>query len=307
MKVLASINSIPENEKLAVTIGNFDGVHHGHQFLLKEIANRCKKKQYMLVVITFVPHPRQIIVSNEPNTLINTYQERRDLLSKYRVDYLIEIDFSRDFSTLGPEIFFKKYIFSHKKIKELHFGYDFAFGAGKKGDFDFAKQYCKKKDVKVFLQEKFQMCNKTLSSTLLRDLIKQGDFVNVEQFLGRKFFIEGHVVKGVGRGKQIGFPTANVQFDEHRVFPSNGVYITRTTHNGMTYQSITNIGDNPTFKDVKDTRIETHILDFTLDIYGEKILVEFISKIRNEIKFDTVNQLVEQINSDVVEARNYKS
>lgn len=310
MKVLQSLSEIEKEFKdipdIGLTIGNFDGVHLGHQELLNKIKKECQSKKQKFVVVTFVPHPQKILQPDRNRFLINSYAQRRSLLEAIGVDVLIELKFTRDFSTLDPEAFLNKFLLIYPRLKTFYLGYDFAFGANKEGDHDLVKSICEPKGIKVEIQPKFEFDQRTVSSSLIRELLSQGKIHEVNEVLNRPYHLEGVVVKGQGRGKKIGFPTANVQVGEDLMIPTKGVYITRTIYKGMTYQSITNIGNNPTFNDGMELHVETNLFDFDLDIYGEKIDIEFLHKIRDEKKFSTVNELIAQIKADVEIAKNYQ-
>lgn len=303
MKVIHNINEIPSTSKIGVTIGNFDGVHIGHQHLLKDIRQKCDEKGLLFVVVTFVPHPQKILSPGRERFLINSYMFKRELLGKLGVDYLIEIEFNRDFSTLSPQEFLTNYLLPHPGLEDIYLGYDFAFGANKEGDFDIVRETCK--NVNVTIQPKFEFAGQTVSSTLIRKLISNGDLKEVEKVLARPFRLEGTVIKGEGRGRKIGFPTANILISPDLIIPAKGVYVSRTTNKGMTYNSITNIGNNPTFNSDNDIFIETHLFDFDDFLYGENIEVELYKKVRDEVKFSAVNELVEQIKKDIKVAKEY--
>ena len=311
MKILHSLHEISKtNEKypeIGLTIGNFDGVHLGHRELLKKIKLDCVAKNLLFVVVTFIPHPQKILQPEKERFLINSYDQRRKLLKKMGVDILVEARFTRDFSTLPPEQFLQEHLLSYPALKNFYLGYDFAFGANKQGDYDLVRSLCKPLNVEVEIQPKFEFQNKVVSSSLIRDRIITGKIDEVEELLARPFHLEGVVVKGEGRGKKIGFPTANIQVSPDLIVPQRGVYITRTNYNGMTYNSITNIGHNPTFKDTHQTHIETNLFDFDTDIYGENLDIEFLHKVRDEKKFPTVNDLIAQIKADVVFAKEFLS
>ncbi len=304
IKSIEELISVYPEERIQVTIGNFDGVHAGHREFLSRISQDCKKTKSKFVVITFIPHPLQILRA-QTGFLINTFTERRELLRECGVDYLLEVDFTRDFSTLSPEDFLKKFVFSFSGIQKIYLGYDFAFGANKAGDYNLAKSLCEKAGIQLILQEEFRLNNGAVSSSVVRSEIQKGDMVKVKTLLERPYFLSGRVVKGQGRGKQIGFPTANLDYDKALIVPTNGVYITQTTIHGMTYNSVTNIGTNPTFNDGLETNIETHLLDFNRDIYGEQMRVSFLKKLRDEKKFSSVNDLISQIDTDVKLAKQF--
>jgi riboflavin kinase / FMN adenylyltransferase len=251
------------------------------------------------VVMTFIPHPQKILQPDKERFLITSYDQRRKLLKKLGVDYLIELGFTRDFSTLSPPTFLEQYLLNYPGLRNFYLGYDFAFGANKQGDYDLVKSICRPLNVEVEIQPKYEFNKKVVSSSLIRDRLITGKIDEVEELLARPFHLEGVVIKGEGRGKRIGFPTANIQVSGDLIVPQRGVYVTRTIYKGMTYNSITNIGHNPTFKDTHQLHIETNLFDFDLDIYGESLDIEFICKVRDERKFPTVNDLISQIRSDV--------
>lgn len=306
MKVLQAKQpsfKIDEDGPFGLTIGNFDGVHQGHQDLLYRVREATSKAGQKMIVMTFVPHPIKII-KGATSFLLNTYMERRCLLEKYGVDYLVEVHFSRDLSTLSPEKFLDDYILSIKDLKSLYLGYDFAFGSNKAGDHEFVTDYCKG-ECEVEIQPEFKLNNENVSSSKIRKVLLEGDVLKANDILGREHFISGRVVKGAGRGRQIGVPTANIEFDSDLLVPKRGVYITRTRYKDQVYFSVTNIGKNPTFKTDESVSVETHLLDFDNDIYGDEISVQFVDRIRDEKKFDSVNELIEQIKNDVESSRKH--
>lgn len=301
MKIINDISEISDD--FVITIGNFDGVHLGHQTILKHIKEKSEKENKKFCVITFIPHPVQIL-SPRNNFLLNSYQERRELIKNYGVDYLLEVDFNRDRSTQSPDDFLKNEILKNKKLSHFYVGHDFAFGANKSGDYNFISNYCKSVGVSVTLLPQFVIKDELkVSSSEIRRHLLDGDVDRASTMLGRDYFLNGNIVKGAGRGKMIGIPTANIDCPEVRLVPRQGVYATRVHFSGNTWNSITNIGFNPTFVDTNKLSIETHILDFSNDIYGTEMRVDFVKRIRDEKKFATVNDLISQITSDIVKAR----
>ncbi len=292
---------IDDKGPFGLTIGNFDGVHLGHKDLLKRVREATEKNGQKMIVMTFVPHPIKII-KGATSFLLNTYHERRCLLESLDVDYLVEIHFTRDLSTLSPEKFLSDYILSIEGVEGLYLGYDFAFGSNKAGDHEFVTNFCKGK-CNVEIQPEFNMNGEDVSSSVIRKHLTEGQILAANNCLGREHFISGRVVKGAERGKQIGIPTANIEFDSDLIVPKRGVYITKTKYKDQLYFSVTNIGKNPTFKSDEVMSVETHLLDFDNDIYGDEISVYFIDRIRDERKFDSVNELISQIKKDVETAR----
>lgn len=306
IKSIAELREIHNETKAQITIGNFDGVHRGHREFLSKIKEDCKKSRAKFLVITFIPHPVQILRA-QSGFLINTFSERRELLNECGVDYLLEIDFTRDFSTLTPQEFLEKFVFAFAGIEKIYLGHDFAFGANKSGNYNVAKDLCDENKIHLVLQDEFQMGTDSISSSIVRAEITDGNMEKAQSLLGRKYFLSGRVIKGEGRGRQIGFPTANLGYDKELIVPQRGVYITQTTFKDLTYNSVTNIGYNPTFNSGNHINIETHLLDFSRDIYGEEVRVSFVKKLREEKKFSSVNDLISQIEQDVKFARNYFS
>jgi riboflavin kinase / FMN adenylyltransferase len=302
MKIIHHLSEIFDHEKsfpdIGVTIGNFDGVHLGHRQILTKIHNDCKSKKLKFIVLTFVPHPQKILRPENDRFMINNYEDRRKLLSQMGVDYLVEINFTRDFSTLTAEKFINDFLLIYPRLSHLYLGHDFAFGANKAGRFDIVTSLCTPRGIEVEIQPKYYLKDQLISSSLVRDLVSSGQVHAVKEILARPFFLSGVVIKGEGRGKKMGYPTANIQFADDQILPSRGVYITQTTHHQMVYKSVTNIGFNPTFKTPDKIHVETNIFDFDFDIYGETIQIAFLEKIRDEKKFPTVNDLISQIKSD---------
>lgn len=309
MKILHNLLDIPRHNNswpyIGLTIGNFDGVHLGHRQLLTKIKGDCEARNLLFVVVTFVPHPQKILQPDKERFLINSYEQRRVLLKELGVDILIEMKFTRDFSTLKAQDFLSRYLLAYPGLKNFYLGYDFAFGANKEGGHDLVNSICHPRGISVEIQPKFEKDGQVVSSSLIRQKIISGQVDQVEPMLQRPFHLEGVVVKGEGRGKKIGFPTANIQVSQDLIVPEKGVYVTRTIYKGMTFQSVTNIGNNPTFKDTNSLHIETNLFDFNNDIYGEVLDIQFLHKLRDERKFPTVNDLIGQIKADVESARNY--
>lgn len=309
MKILHNLLDIPQGKDgwpaIGLTIGNFDGVHSGHRELLKKIKSECQAKNLLFVVVTFVPHPQKILQPDKDRFLISSYEQRRELLKGLGVDILVEMNFTRDFSTLKAEDFVSEYLLTYPNLKDFYLGYDFAFGANKEGGHDLVNAICHPKGVEVEIQPKYELNGKLVSSSMIRERLLAGKIDEVEAILERPFHLEGVVVKGEGRGKKIGFPTANIQVSPDLIVPQKGVYVTRTIYKGMTYQSVTNIGNNPTFKDGTQLHIETNLFDFNMDIYGEILDIQFLHKLRDERKFPTVNDLIAQIRLDVESAKNF--
>ncbi len=293
-------------KKFGITIGNFDGVHRGHQQLIKTLVGKCKEKGLESVVMTFYPHPREILENNSDFLMFNE-NARRDLIAELGVDHLVVIAFNRDFSTMSADQFLSQFLFLKDQISLIHVGHDFFFGADRQGDFSYLKSYIQnhKKNVELTSEEEFKPKGALISSTEIRRLVKSGEMQTANELLGRPYFLDGVVIRGDGRGKTLGFPTANFILDRRYILPKNGVYVTKTYFNKMLYHSVTNVGVKPTFKVENAVCVETNIFDFDKNIYGETLRVEFHQKIRDEKKFLSSNELISQIKNDVEYSRQF--
>jgi riboflavin kinase/FMN adenylyltransferase len=223
------------------------------------------------------------------------------LIAASHVDYLIEMPFTADFATMLPEQFVADILVEQLKIKVLIIGYDYAFGKGRRGDTEFLKSCGEKYDFHVNVLQPVGADGLPYSSTRIRQMIAAGDVVNVVQLLGRQYNLEGVVVPGDQRGRQLGFPTANLQTEKEQL-PAPGVYAVKVRHNLQEYGGVVNIGNRPTF-DGKKRTIEVYLLDFTGQLYGQKLRIYFVEKLRDEQKFDNIETLVKTIEMDVVRAR----
>jgi len=298
-KGIAELQQAPPNA--VVTIGNFDGVHLGHQELIRLCAERAKRIGGTTVVLTFRPHPRFLIRPPTEPHLINTYEERISLLERYGVDAVLEQPFIREFSNISADDFVKQFLLNGLQAKAVVLGHDFVFGKERGGSPDTLR----KAGIEIQLLEPFEHQGTLVSSSSIRSALDVGDLGLVNRLLGRKYFLGGLVWRGEGRGRQIGVPTANLQ-TENRRYPKVGVYATRTLWRGNWYKSVSNIGYNPTFKgDGSDLplKIETHLFDFSQDMYGDEIQVEFWEFLRPEKKFAGFETLLEQMKSDFTRAR----
>lgn len=300
MKLVKSISEIDDSRPIILTIGNFDGVHLGHQDLFKQAKQYATKFNAYVVAMTFVPHPMTILSNIHEKFLLTSIEKKRDLLNILGVDFLIEVNFNRDVSTLTPLEFLKKYVLTSKSLKGMFLGFNFSFGAKKSGTHQVVREILKIHAPEVDLQvaKPFEFDHVPVSSSKIRAALDTGDVCLAEKLLSRPHSISGVVIKGDGRGRTIGFPTANIHVSAGYFYPQPGVYVTKTNYKGMAFHSITNIGVRPTFTDHSELKFETHILDFHEMIYGEEIEVEFHSQIRSEKKFHSINELVDQIKLD---------
>lgn len=284
-----------------VLIGNFDGIHLGHQKLIRKAKKIAEQKKQKLVLITFNPHPREIINNSEMD-LILPYKEKKLLLKNYGIDKIDEIKFTNKLSKLSAEEFAKEYIYKAHNPSDIVIGKNFKFGHKARGDAKLLKDSLSKK-VKVHSIDIKRLDSLVISSSEIKKLISKGSIEKVNKLLGRNYHISGKVIHGEKRGRLIGFPTTNLS-TEWNFLPKKGVYVSKVVISDKSYQSITNIGVRPTFN-ANSLQIESHIFDFNKNVYGKKIKIYFLARIRNEKKFETVEKLIENITKDVNFGRKY--
>ena len=303
MKVIRSLDKIPGELKDAfVTIGNFDGVHLGHVPILKKLIEEAHGEDKKAVVITFDPHPKKILRPDiRPFYLLTSVEEKIKLFEDIGIDGLILIPFDLNFSKMTAESFVCDILWDKLHIKKIFVGHDYSFGKSKTGNKIFLAEFGKKLGFEVDIIDAVQLDQETISSTHLRHLILEGDVKKAARLLGRHYNVSGIVVSGKKRGSVLGIPTANIKPDKELI-PAQGVYAVIVHLEHGFYKGVLNIGFNPTFSDT-DLSVEVFLLDFSGDIYGKKVDVLFIERIRNEVKFENPEQLVKQIRKDIEEAR----
>ncbi len=284
-----------------ITLGNFDGLHLGHQELIKKIIKRAEETASLSMVVTFRPHPLKILAPDKCPPLISIYEEKIRLLEELGIDVLVKIPFSLEFAAMEPRDFVKNVLCDLLGAKEIFVGYNYRFGKGRKGDIRMLKELGEEFGFVVREIEQVSLNGEVISSTRIRQLLKNGEVEAAAKFLGRPYALCGIVVKGDGRGKGLGFPTANIA-SRHAIIPSNGVYAVKFFVRDRLYNGVVNIGMRPTFE-TKTLAIEVHIFDFDEDIYGEEVTIYFIRKIREEKKFSGPEELKTQIRKDIEEAK----
>lgn len=298
MEVIHNYHNFPENINTVITIGTFDGVHVGHRKILNKLFKASKEKKLKSVLLTFFPHPRMVVQSDNSIKLINTIDERIDILSKTDLDYLVIQPFDRNFSNLSAFDFIRDVLVTKLNVKELIVGYDHRFGKNREGDFEQLKEYSHTFDFKIKEIKAQDINNTSVSSTKIRNALNTGEIGIANQYLTIPFFINGIVVKGKQLGKSIGYPTANIEIPEtYKLTPKNGVYVIKATHCNQPYFGMLNIGNRPTVNG-KNKTIEAHLFNFDANIYGEDIKIEFLYFLREEEKFSSVDLLKKQLGID---------
>lgn len=288
----------------AVCLGKFDGIHRGHQLLIKEI-EKYKEENLKSVVFTFALHPYTLFSKGEAK-LIDTVEEKIEKLEKLGVDVLVSYPFTKKTAQMEPEEFIEEVLIKKMKAKIIVVGNDFHFGYQRKGNVEFLRQHAQRYGYKVVSLEKIEDDNQVISSTRIRNEIKNGNMETVIRLLGEPYSITGEIIHGMQLGRTIGMPTINQIVAEEKLLPPNGVYVTRVLLEDGEYKGITNIGNKPTVSGEHKLGVETHILDYNGDLYGKKAKVSFYQFVRKEQKFPSIKELKEQMHRDMECARKFQ-
>ena len=298
MKRVNGINNFLIHSSTILTLGTFDGVHKGHQKILKKLNSETNKAKLKSIVLTFFPHPRIVLNPRSSLKLINTIKERSELLEKSGIDFLITHPFDKTFSELSPEKFVKNILVDKLKIKKILIGYDHKFGKNRTAGIEDLKKFGLKYDFDVIEISAKEQNKVTISSTKIRKSIENGDFNKAKSFLGYHFNIEGLVIKGNAIGRTIGFPTANLDVSEdYKLIPKRGVYLIFSLIENKKVFGMMNIGIKPTLNNDRET-IEVNFFDWEKDLYKKLIKVYVLDFIRDEQKFTSLIKLEEQIKLD---------
>ena len=288
-----------------VTIGTFDGVHIGHKSIIDKLLTLSKETNCQPVVLTFFPHPRMVLQPDVPIKLINTINERTQLLMQLGIAHVIVHPFTLAFSRMTAVEFVRDILVNKLNAKHIVIGYDHRFGRNRNANIDDLREFGKTYGFQVHEISSKDINTVTVSSTKIRKALQDGDVKTAQAYLGYHFSLQGTVVKGRGLGKDLGFPTANLKVDEgYKIIPKNGVYVVQTLVHDNLYRGIMNIGTNPTVGGTKQT-IETYFLDFDGDLYDEQLTIEFLAHIRDEFHFKTKEELITAIAQDEQFARDY--
>lgn len=303
MKVIDHIDHFDRPDNAVVTIGTFDGVHIGHQTILRKIANEAKTSGGSSILITFWPHPRFILNKDADKLkLLTTFDEKVSLIRELKIDYIVKIAFTKEFSDLSADDFVRKILVEKIGVKKLFIGYDHHFGNNREGNIDFLKSNASDYGFEVEEIARQDIDDIGVSSTKIRDALTNGEIHLANALLGRNYSIGGEVVHGEKRGRSIGFPTANIEIPEsYKLLPADGSYAIFAEVDGKKLKGMLNIGYKPTVNGSKRT-IEAHLFNFEEEIYGKSITIEFIKSLRKEIKFESVDELKEQLEKDKVNA-----
>jgi riboflavin kinase/FMN adenylyltransferase len=300
MQVYRDFDNIGFDKKSVITVGTFDGVHLGHRKILKKVLELKNSKNLRSVVITFDPHP-QIVLKNKSKDIkiLSTTDEKIRLFDSFGIDAVCIINFTKEFSQTDAEDFYYNYLINKIGLSDIVIGYDHNFGRNREGKLETLKMLSQKYDFDFHKVDEYKFGSEVVSSTVIRHLLENQEVAHASKLLGSFYSIEGKVVIGAQLGMKIGFPTANINpSDEFKLIPKNGVYFVSSEINNEIYYGMMNIGYRPTVTDALKLIIEVHYLDFNLDIYNTIIRIDFIDFIRNEIKFNSIDDLKVQLEKD---------
>lgn len=304
MEIILGIDQLkrPFNNPV-VTLGNFDGVHLGHQTIFRKVTEEAQKNNGEAVVITFEPHPLKVLLPQKCPPLLTPFRKKMMLIEKSGIDTVLCIEFTLGFSKISPFDFIKNVLIERLKAKKIVVGYNYHFGRNQRGDIEILKQVCKLFNVDVEVMEPLRIGGTTVSSSKIRELIKDGEVEEASKLLGRNYPVMGKVVQGAKRGQTLGFPTANLESSEE-LYPKKGVYAVEVVWNQQLLDGLANVGTNPTFlpaqaKGESPISVEVYILNFHQDLYGEELQINFRRRIRDETRFNSSSELMEQIRKDV--------
>ena len=304
MIIFENLDEINNIEPTALALGNFDGVHLGHQALIQTMVEKAREKGLKAAVFTFSNHPRNLLPGKTPVLNITLEGQKSQIIESLGVDYLFNIEFTKEIMTMEPEDFIKKLLVDKFNARDVFCGFNYNYGFKAKGTPELLKEKGKEWGFDVECIPAVIIHDDVVSSSLIRTLIASGQVEKCEMYMGRHYAIDGEVVVGNRLGRTLGFPTSNLVISPDMVTPPNGVYVTYCTYNGHRYPSVTNVGHKPTIGQY-EKNVETHIFNFDKELYGKHINVEFLQKTRDEVKFDSVEELSEQILRDCRDAREY--
>lgn len=297
MEIFHDINAANIKRPTIVTIGIFDGLHLGHQAIVRTIVERALLIGATPTLITFDPHPRQVLNPESTPPLLQTYAQKMEGLKLLGLQQVVVMNFTRELAALSAEEFIEQFMFRALGAREVHLGKGFSFGKGRRGNIELLQKEAERLGFLAAEVPEIRIRHQRISSTLIRGLLQRGEVNAARRMLGRPYGVEGVVVEGRKLGRTLSFPTANIEV-QNRILPADGVYVTLTLIDGVWHRSVTNIGKRPTVGHDLVSKVESHILDFDNDLYGKTLRIRFLHRLRGERKFAGLDELKAQIKRD---------
>ncbi len=299
MRIFDSISDVNKDTNTTLTLGTFDGVHIGHRKIIEELNEKTQAHNGRNFLITFSPHPRSVITNNFDNILLSTLDEKIVLFEKLGIQNLLVINFTKEFSQLKPESFINEYLIEKIGLKEIVIGHDHHFGKGRGGDESTLRELGKEYGFEVTSVGAVDVDGETVSSSKIRNALKDGNVVKAKDFLDRHYSFHGQVIQGDKRGRELGFPTANIALSEKlKMLPALGIYFVEVIIDKDKHFGLLSIGKRPTFYKSGEIIPEVYLYDFSDDIYGKDVSVKIIERLREEIKYNSAEELIVQMNKD---------
>lgn len=299
MKIISDIESLFWKERNSViTLGDFDGFHAGHRKLIETTLSYAAENDLSPILVTYDPSPKSVLRKRRFDEQIYTKEEKISLLQEYGFDAVVFIPFDDTFVRMSARRFLHEILLHHLQAKHIIIGYDHHFGYNRRGNYTYLSGAAQRYDFSVEQIKPFILKHETVSSSLIRQLLRAGEVCKANEFLASPFFLIGTVIHGQQRGKKLGIPTANLHVMPEKILPREGVYMGRIAIGSRIKNAVVNVGFNPTFSNI-DLSVEAHILDFDEDIYGQTVKLEILRRIRDERKFESVDELIAQIHSDI--------
>ena len=299
MQVFDSIKNLTKNKNTILTLGTFDGIHPGHLKIINKLVGCSKEKGCRNVVITFYPHPRTVLSSGNDIKMLTTQVERKNLLEKQGVENFLTINFTKEFSALTAEEFIYEYLINGIGLSEIVLGHDHHFGKGRSGNVELLKKIGAKEGFSVTTVDAFYINNEVVSSTKIRNALSEGALKRANNLLGRNYSFSGTVIGGDKRGRGLGYPTANIKLSsQEKLLPAIGIYAVRVLLENENHFGLLSIGKRPTFYNSGEIVTEVYIYNFDREIYGKEVTVEMVEYLRGEEKFNSAEELINQMNKD---------
>lgn len=299
IKIFRNLSDVKFDKNTVLTLGTFDGIHLGHQQIISAVVDKAKQNKMRSFVLTFDPHPRKVLSKDDKVYLLSTLEEKIEMFSKLDVENVFIIEFTKEFSQYSAEQFIGKYLIGGIGFSEIAIGYDHHFGKGRGGNADILSSIGYENGFKTSIIQSFSVEDTIVSSTKVRNALMNGDVSLAAKMLGRYYQFSGTVVGGDKRGRALGYPTANIELDSaEKLLPLIGIYAVKVSINGQTMNGLLSIGRRPTFYEDGEVVSEVYIYNFDKQIYGEKLSISLVERLRGEEKFNSIDELIAQMNQD---------